>query len=185
LKNVIIFGPMGAGKDEIANILADEYGYMIYKLGKYIREDCDKRNYKALDKRKLYQDYGQFNRQLFGDDVWNEALHTDITAQYEIYQELDGRQLNFVIADGRQLNELGYWSGKGFVTLGVYANEDLRAIRLIKRDGKDQSKYFKHDTELQAIDCFKQCQWQIWNDGTREELHKDVLWFAKEKLLKE
>lgn len=168
-KNIILFGCMGAGKDTIADYLANEYGYIKVKLGKYIHENCDKYDYKNLDKRKLMQDYGQMCRELFGIDVWNETLWGEIQNEYELYSELDGRELKFVIADGRQLNEFKYWKGKGFTSVGVCANRELRADRLYKRDGVNEAANFEHDTEKQALQCALKCDYVINNNGSLEE----------------
>jgi dephospho-CoA kinase len=171
---------MGAGKDETAKVLEDTFQYIVMKLGKYIRKDCNKRNYRNMDERQLYQDYGQMCRKLFGEDVWNEVLKEDINSWNIIYKKIEKRELDFIIADGRQLNEFDYWTSKGFVTIGVYADEEIRKERLIKRDGKDQSQYFLHETELQAAECVKKCQYIIENNGTLDELREKVLEIAKE-----
>lgn len=163
-KGILIMGTMGSGKDEVADILK-EYGYTKVKLGKDIKENVDKYNYNNKPTRPLYQQYGQLCRQLFGEDVWNAALAREILkmkAQYKIN--------NFAIADGRQNNEFEFWKARGFITIGIVADADLRDKRIIKRDGTSQKEYFNHSTEIEAMECVKKCDYIVENNESLSAL---------------
>jgi dephospho-CoA kinase len=168
MKGFLIFGQMGSGKDTVADILR-EYGYTTVKLGKYIRQHVDKLNYIEQDKRPLYQQYGQTMRFLFGENVWNEALYNDIKILYH-----DKRIEHFAIADGRQKNEFRYWRGKGFYTIGIEASPEIREERLIKRDGVSQKQYFGHQTEVEAAENIKRCDFKLDNNHSIECLREQV-----------
>lgn len=146
MKPIIIFGTMGSGKDTLAEMLQEQmFGSKIYKLGKEIRETVDKACPDVVDKRPLYQDYGQVVRETLGIDAWNNIRSSEI--------ELDKALHNYIIpiiADGRQINEYTYWKEKGFYIVGIEAPPEVRYERLVKRDGVCDRKKMFHDTELQA-----------------------------------
>jgi dephospho-CoA kinase len=108
-------------------------------------------------------------RQLFGDNVWNETLENDI----KILSVQHGIS-NFAIADGRQLNELAYWQSRGFITLGITADADIRDKRLIERDGVSQKQYFNHQTEIEAMDCIQRCNYIVNNNESFEFLKAQI-----------
>lgn len=167
MRNIILFGEVGAGKDTVADYLVEHHHCAKKKLGRYIHHAVDAFSYKEnFDKRCAMQDFGQSMRKIFGDDVWNEALWRDMCPQ----------QVPFVIADGRQINEYHYWTGKGFLAIGITASPEVRAKRLLERDGVDQSHRFNHETEEQAryvINNF--CRAVIHNEFDRiEDLYETV-----------
>jgi dephospho-CoA kinase len=168
MQGVIIFGQMGSGKDTVADMLR-EYGYTTAKIGKYIRENVDKYNYAFENKRPLYQQYGQMCRQLFGENVWNETLKNDI----KILSVQHGIS-NFAIADGRQLNEFEYWKSRGFLTVGILADANIRDKRLIERDGISQKQYFDHQTEIEAMECIQRCSYIVNNNESFEFLKAQI-----------
>jgi dephospho-CoA kinase len=179
MSDIIIFGEMGAGKDEAAKILSDVLNAHIVKLGKRIREDVDT-IYELLptnpNKRKLYQDYGEGMRQIFGVDVWNLFLHDSIRPGME-------RGHSHIIADGRQNHELEYWTKLGFVPIGITADEEIRINRLKDRDGFDQSEMFNHVTEKAVRQIIRRIEerqhtgesFLIKNNGTIDELRTQVI----------
>ncbi|MED1125239.1 AAA family ATPase [Bacillus atrophaeus] len=182
MKDIIIFGEMGSGKDEVARILSDVLNVYVIKLGKRIREDVDSIHPllpDGLNKRKLYQDYGEGMRQIFGEDVWNLILHNDIRPGIE-------KGHSHIIADGRQEHELTYWTKLGFVPVGITANEAIRVKRLKERDGFDQSQMFDHKTEKAVREVVRKIElleptgdaFLIRNNGTLDELKTNVIQVA-------
>ena len=150
--NIIIFGPMGSGKDVLADYLV-ERGYTKRKLGKEIHNAIEMLNYDNIDERLLMQEYAQVCRELFGDKVW-------------ICTVLNSVQPNehTVIADGRQLNELETFTEMNYLTIGLRSDEDLRDRRIIKRDGYSQKDRFKFQTELDALNSVEKCDIIIDNN---------------------
>ncbi|PTY92974.1 dephospho-CoA kinase [Heyndrickxia sporothermodurans] len=181
--NIVIFGEMGAGKDILADILSDVLGAYVVKLGRRIREDVD-HIYGLLpdgpNKRKLYQDYGEGMRQIFGEDVWNLILHDNIKYGIE-------KGHSHIIADGRQEHELKYWTKLGFVPIGITADEEIRIQRLKNRDGFDQSSTFDHITEKAVRNIVQKIEKElepageaflIRNNGTIDELKSQAIKIA-------
>lgn len=184
MRDLILFGEMGAGKDEVARILKENFGYEIFKLGKKIHDDVDALSYtQNFDKRVGMQKYGQFCRELFGEDVWNVVTKNQIGA-YRLGHYLgSGNTCSpVVIADGRQINERHFWKHRGFIPVGILADKELRKQRLIKRDGVDQSHRFNHDTEKQARFVVNNlCTWVINNNNNSlTDLERKVIGFIEE-----
>ena len=178
--NFIIFGEIGAGKDTAAEIFAELFNSEIVKLGKRIRHDVDEL-YTILpdppNRRKLYQDYGQGMRQIFGQDLWNIVLYHSIKEGLE-------QSKSFVIADGRQPNEYTFWINQGFIPVGLVADEEIRKARVKARDGFDQSHMFNHETEINARHIIKRIKdlepttnkaITIENNGTIDDLRKEII----------
>lgn len=166
--NIIIFGPMGAGKGTVADILIHDYGYVKGSLGKKIHDEA------ALhgnESREEMQEYGQAMRKIFGENVWNDYLFNQMHNAPGQYMAA-GR---IVIDDGRQLNEYAYWKARGFLTVGVTAEEHLRAERLEKRNRKPTPpERFYHETEIQALKCFDKCDYKFYNNGYRAYLYAAI-----------
>lgn len=176
--SIIIFGEIGAGKDTVAEMFAKELNGEIAKLGKRIRNDVDEL-YDIIpqkhNRRKLYQDYGQGMRKVFGEDVWNLILHNSIK------DGIDKGNV-YIIADARQSNEFTYWTNIGFIPVAVVADEHIRKHRIQKRDGFDQSANFNHETEINARKITQKIKdleptgraFTIVNNGTLDELSKTI-----------
>lgn len=172
--NIIIFGKIASGKDTLADFLVEAFNYKKLKLGKYIREQVDKLSLQPFtDRRNEYQQYGQSCRRIFGYDVWNEATFREIDINLPV---------NFIIADGRQVNEYDYWKSKGFFTVGIFADETTRDERVIARDGKSQKEHFNHETETQAGRCVQKSDFIVNNNGGFEELHEQIFVMLAETL---
>lgn len=174
--NIIIFAQIGSGKDSVAQLFLDFGQYVKGKLGEDIRKDVD--NYTELlkldknERRRLYVEYGQMKREIFGKDIWCAILKHKTEALIK-----EGK---LIVADGRQLNEYDYfYKNLGFIPIGIEANEELRKKRVIDRDGYDQSNQFNTDIENQAkqvIELIKKEKsgYIINNNGTVEDLIKQV-----------
>lgn len=165
MKNIILFGPMGAGKTTIANMICAFTGGEYYRasLGEDISVLAKKYGAGLRHEKQLV---GQTFREIFGQDVWNKRL----------YDKLAGfRRLCVVIDDGRQENELNFWEERGYLAIGVIADENIRAERLKKRDGYEQKEWMDHPNELSAIKIAEEkCEFCIKNNGTLDELEDKV-----------
>lgn len=182
MKNVILFGAMGAGKDTVANMLQflaekhnkKEYDYACVNLKLSRKIYCIIRDLTGREPtRKELQELGEFCRKLFGNNVWNETLYADIDTF------LNDPAVNFIITDGRQAHELDFWKKKGFVPIGVAAPLEERLKRIAERDGYDQTDRANHETEARALETVNHCDIIIYNDGTIDELRdkvREVYW---------
>jgi len=168
MKNIIIFGPAGAGKTTVAKMIHESESITkIVSLGAKIKNICRELKYDPeKSDRELQQGVGQGMRGIFGDTVWCEFL----------WDSFSRRGINLIIDDGRQMSELKFWIDKGFIPVGINADIDTRADRLLARDGYDQRDRLTHETEITAEqiaeDC---CRFYIRNDGTLEELQRQVM----------
>jgi len=172
--NILLVGNIGSGKDEVARILTEELGFYKLKLGKYIREHVDLLAYdEEMNKRGLYQDYGQWARKTYGDDVWNNITYKESQqikeAAYDemAFNHTTHYNVNFVVADGRQWNEVEFWRKKKYRVVGIYAPYQTRFLRVKDRDGFDQHAFSNHETELSATDIIQsgKCDFVITNEG--------------------
>jgi len=170
MRNVILFGPMGAGKDTVAEMLVTlskrDFPF-IMKLGDATSQSI--RNITGhTPNRTEMQEYGQFCRKLFGEDIWCKQLMADLALA------LDKPMAPLIISDGRQPNELTFFKDKGFIPIGVNAPLCLRLKRVEKRDGYSQAERSMHETESNALRIIQYCNAIIYNDGTLDELEDKV-----------
>jgi dephospho-CoA kinase len=181
--NLIIFGTMGAGKDTVAKLYEAIAGGVLWheiyrgKLGGNIRAEVDTVADSTVNKRELYQKYGEAMRDIFGKDHWNKQVADEFQGM-QIISANEGRDISFVIADGRQMHELEYWRERGFVTVGVTAPPELRIERLKARDGVDQSEMLNHITEQRVMECFEHCNYLLDNSGSVEDLIDAVVFMV-------
>jgi len=170
MRNIIIFGPAGAGKTTVAKMIKEmEPETVILSLGSQIKQICRDLKYDDKTNRELQQGVGQGMRGIFGDRVWCEYLHDRHRAMINSIASVA------VIDDGRQMSELEYWVDKGFYPLGVVADADIRARRLLNRDGYDQANRFKNETEVSAdMIAHRRCAATIRNERSLVELENTV-----------
>lgn len=149
--NLIIFGQMGSGKDTLALLLTYTTNSEILKLGQKIRNEVYSiSEYHKSDKdmRTLFQEYGQGMRKIFGDDIWCNYVK----------QQMESSKLkSFIIADGRQQNELEYFTKLGFIPIAIKCDKEIRKKRLIERD-KYTQEGFEHETELSVANIINQIE---------------------------
>ena len=159
MNNYIIFGKSGSGKDTVAKIIQQHYDSLnisneIIKLGGEIRKTVDDLvetlNINKTKKRQLYIEYGQGMRNIFDANIWNIKLYNSIKNKSNQNKWMFN-QNKWIIGDGRQLNELNFWTIKnGFIPIGVHSTDENRKKRLINRDGYDQSMIFDNETDNQV-----------------------------------
>lgn len=160
LPNILLVGGIASGKDTIAaEFAALEPGYdtfNIFHLGNYIRRHVDFLSPASGDayqdsiiRRKLYQAYGQWARKNYGENVWNNITLYEMLLRLK---DLEGKSepFGFIIADGRQENEVSFWRSRGFKIVGVYASEEVRRTRMLARDKNADTSVFGHETEVSA-----------------------------------
>lgn len=151
---LILFGCIASGKDsfyKIFNEISQQEGIKckLAKIGGEIRQEVDN-NIKLLDippnqARRLYVEYGENVRGIFGEDLWNHKLYNKIK-----------NEDNVIIADGRKLNELQFWLCRGYTPVAIVADEEQRKQRVLQRDGYDQSDMFDNPTEIACKECIEE-----------------------------
>ena len=77
-----------------------------------------------------------------------------------------------VITDGRLEREVNYFKERGFFTVKIVCDYDLRVERLIKRDGSFDTAVLLHITEkdIEGINC----DHILANNGTIADLEKEI-----------
>lgn len=149
---IALFGKMRSGKDTVADILVNEYNFTKISFGEGIRKIIEEFFPESLSKgkpRHHYQFIGQELRKL-NKDVWiNNMLKRaeNIRIQNLIYT---GNSTDFVVADGRQLNEAERLREEGYTIILVVADEITRIERMEKLNDDYTLDMLRHETEQQV-----------------------------------
>lgn len=178
MKNIILFGPAGAGKTTAAMMIIDfasKKGIHAVRLsqGDKIKKICAELKY-STDKedRELQQIIGQEMRRIFGIDVWCNYLKNKINSFYTTYFLKPDA---IIIDDGRQVNEFNFWGEQEFIQVGIIADLETRIRRLLDRDGYDQRDRLQFENEITADYIAREKCWDIIrNEGTMDELRVNV-----------
>lgn len=193
---IVIFGEMGAGKDELANqICVLREKAKIYKISVLCREMM-----KVSKINPRWRGQERYIGQTVADKI--RELDVNIMCDYIlalIYENWQGKygwdnsgleddeykealleQLAVirneeipVIVGGRTFTDLHYWKTKGYLVIGVKISEEVRYERLISRDGEAtvNNSSSEHNTESEVPYIIHNlCDEVILNDGTIEDL---------------
>ena len=171
---IALFGKIRSGKDTVGKILIEEYGCTRVAFGDGIKKIINEFFPEAWDNgkpRHYYQFIGQKLREL-NPDVWVNNLirrAEDIRVQDLLYRDM---VTNFVVTDGRQLNEAVKLKDRGYTIVVVKADETTRIERMRKAGDNFTKEMLKHETELQ-VDLIEP-DYIINNNGTLEDLKNEV-----------
>ncbi|MDP3765122.1 MAG: AAA family ATPase [Nanoarchaeota archaeon] len=172
-------GKNAAGKGEVANYLQKK-GFIYYSLSDVIREEATKRGLEHS--RDNLINLGNELRKGHGADYLAKKINDKIKQQLKKIKDQ-----NFVIDSIRspfEAKEL--MKNKLFVLLGIKAPIETRFKRLLERnrlgDAKTLEEFkqqerrenLKSDTNQQLDATFKLANKVIVNEGTLEELHKNI-----------
>jgi len=169
--NIALTGGLRAGKDEVARILSEKYGYTRFAFGDELKEDFHRR-YPEIPRepkpRIGYQNHGQLMRELVGEGVWVDACFRAIK------HARSHRFFSFrpVISDIRQPNEYDRCRSEGYVIIRVKAPEAIRIQRAVGAADTFKLADLTHDTE-QHTDGFE-VDYEIVNEGTIADLERKV-----------
>ena len=147
-----LFGKIRSGKDTVGQILVNDYSFTRVAFGDGIKKIIDELFPTAWDMgkpRKHYQHIGQELRKLDAD-VWVNSLlkrAEDIRVQNLLYR---GIETNFVVTDGRQLNEARKLREQGYKIITVVSYEKTRIERMKKAGDNFSMEMLQHDTEQQV-----------------------------------
>lgn len=170
---IALFGKIRSGKNTVADILTEEYGFEQFAFGDGIAEIIQKyfpEVWAGGKPRKHYQHIGQQLRVL-NENVWVNYLLRRVWDEGRTYRA-KGLVHNIVITDGRQLNEAKRMKEEGFLIVKVTTPEEIRIERMIDKGDIFSFEDLKHETELQVDNITPDVE--ILNDGSLEDLYKKV-----------
>jgi len=170
LPNIALTGQLRAGKDEVARILADKYGYTRFAFGDELKDDFHRR-YPEIPRdpkpRVGYQNHGQLVRALVDEDIWVDRCFAEIRRHYYATSSYHA-----VISDLRQPNEFSRCRAEGFVIIRVSSPESLRIQRAAASADTFSLRDLTHETERHT-DGFE-VDYEVLNDGTLADLGRKV-----------
>jgi dephospho-CoA kinase len=171
MKNVLVIGKMGSGKDTVAIILRKLYGYNHRAIAGRLKQVA-KTLYPGVfntgdknERRRLLQHLGDVLR-ADNQNVFNDALH------YEIETESLGP---VAISDVRYRMEYDYFVEKGYVPIRIHVDDAVRFERLRLRDGINPSLETQaHKSENDLVeDRTRECI-VVNNNRSFEELERQL-----------
>lgn len=173
LPNIAIVAKMRAGKDTVADYLAQKYGYVKFAFGDELKRDFHRR-YREIPRdpkpRAGYQFHGQFMREHYGDNVWIDACFDNIDAHRLSFS--DPASVPVVISDVRQLNEATALQSAGYTLIRVEASDGLRIERAVNSGDTFNYADLVHGTET-ALDGYA-ADFTVTNDAGLAELYAQI-----------
>lgn len=165
---IALCGKIRSGKDTVADVLQDRYGFERFKFSQGIWDVLEtawniKDEPNTEKPRKMLQDVGQKLREV-DEMVWiNYTLHQ--------VAEIDGIR-DVVITDLRQPNEYKALKDTGFYIVRINADTDERIARAKAQGDIFEAQDLFHETESH-VDGFE-VDFEINNDGTFQELNQQI-----------
>ncbi len=193
---MIIFGEMGSGKDTLADLIIEsDPDFSKYGLGDIIRVlkkvslvdpnwIGDQRTFMQTTADKLREiDVDLLNHYALADmlmehlgdfaltkENYREDLNTLFTRVREEAHVIP------LIVGGRTWMDLAYWTKRGFLSVGILVDNDIRLDRLVDRDGRQIASRSNaaHNTEKDVGDIIKECEIKVDNNGGIDELRGEA-----------
>ena len=192
----IIFGEMGSGKDTLADMIIEEdprfkkygSGDIIRLIKKVTLVDPtwfgDERTFMqtAADKlREIDRDIlnhfalaKMLEENLEEVHLTKEAYQSDLKAHFQ--KMLNEQHVIPMIVGGRTWEDNEYWTGRGFLAIGLLLDPEQSRKRLIVRDGKETATRSDstHNTEKDVREIIKKCELIVDNNGSLDDLKLEV-----------
>ena len=89
-----------------------------------------------------------------------------------IGQALKENHNRFVIVGGRTYDDFYFYKNLNYTTIGVHCPVEIRAKRLLERDGVSQIKEKEHNTEIHVSEIVNKCDIIINNNGSLDDLRE-------------
>lgn len=169
--HVALFGESSSGKDYIADILDNLYGYTRYAF------DDD-----VASLAKIYFPYRYEDKELLQDiegkmreidpEVWIKSMFQSIDDKASDYEAFGYAREITVITDCRLPNEYEALKDRGYTFIKVTADSVVRYQRMIERGDTFTEDNLKHDTESYYGEF--EFGYEIANNGTREDVIKQL-----------
>lgn len=183
-------GLPGAGKAEVGRVFSevgagDDFHVMSYSLSDEIREEL-RRNGAKVTRRELIK-AGNKLRWEFGQGVLAQRVMIKAEKQLE---ETSSSQTLLIIDSIRNPVEVdtivSRWP-KEFCLVAVLASDAVRGKRL-KNRGREEERELsaedaKADREIGVDRCIEMANYEIWNDGSMDELRNSVWKVWQQNLL--
>lgn len=167
-----LVGEIASGKGTAVEYLKEK-GAVGFRFSTILR-DLLGRLYLS-ESRENMQDLAESLRIPFGEGILSQAISEDVRASDEILIVIDGV---------RKTDELVHLKKiEGFYLINISADSKMRFDRITKRseNSDDRGKTLeqfqedsKNPAELQIREVAEQAEFRIDNNGTREELFKQV-----------
>lgn len=179
-----VVGLNGSGKDAVAKILVDKYGFKHKDFGQLIRNELKKLGRDHLDRSEMFS-LANERRKIFGNDYWAKRL-------LENYSSGD----KLVLTSIRNPVEAELIQSYGGLIVEVFASQKTRFERTVARvnyssdkHGELNFKEFKEKekaelksndpSKQQLLKCLEFASQKIDNNGDLEELESKISLFMK------
>lgn len=184
MKVVGITGPIGSGKDTVSEYLEDRYGFRELSFGDMVRGIAREKDLEP--NRENLQEIQRGYRDRYGDEYFGRRIA-------EKMEKSEGGK--FVLSGVRRPEDfepLKKKHGEDFYLLLVDAKPKIRFRRLRKRgrpgDPDTFEEFRKQDEEekerFDMEKTFREADYEIYNNGTLEDLKKKIDGFVKDSSLK-
>jgi hypothetical protein len=187
LRNVALFGHMGAGKTTIADALS-RAGYQRVSFAGPLRA-VSELAYGKIDKGKMYQvtsPEGEL-RNLSGREILQgvgqsiKSLDRDFWLRCFWRTSETFRDTPLVVDDGRFLFEFEALSGRGWLTVGVNAATAVRMQRYEAVYGRTPTESeLNHQSELEIPDILNRCKVILQGTDDAYENVRKIMRYAED-----
>ena len=173
-RQIGLVGTNGAGKSAVCDYLRQR-GYLIVSLSDIVRAEV-RHHHRPESRDSLVQTANEMKARYGADVLARRAFH-----------ETDEKEVDSIVFDSvRNLDEVQFLRSKGVIFLGIDAPVDLRyervKLRARESDLVDYETFVSHDDrENKGISsgqhifrAFEECQTIIRNDGSIDQLKRDV-----------
>src|SRR3989344_5307880 len=172
MKVVGIVGPIGSGKDTIAEYIAKKYKFTSISYRDIVKEITEKEGLEP--NRENMQKVARVHRDIYGEDVFaNLVLKKAINAKG-----------NILLKEMRTVGDVEIpkrYFVKSIVIIHVDAKPETRFKRMSKRarlgDPKDLQEFIKNEETEKKFgyyDSFKFADFRIETDGSMEDLQQKI-----------
>ena len=149
VSNVFFVGKAGSGKTTCVEYLIKQYGCKWAKFAGHMYYIAERYFGMKEKDRVLLQQLGtECGRDLLDNDLWVKRLMEDLAMVRATCLKLGRPVPYFVLDDCRFPNECEMLITSGWVGVYLKVEDDIRAKRLVGRDGVDQTATFNHSSEI-------------------------------------
>jgi dephospho-CoA kinase len=179
-----IVGPMGSGKETIADILKQNYNFPKFSASWVVRDFASKNGYGAT-RDELWKARQQMVAEFGSEDVLSYKTLEEITTAYCHNPAIPGASIEGVrfLADAKY-----YKQHPGTLLIGVEATPQTRLDRIRKRNRSGDLTTIEEFENREAIentqltDIYTICDVVLPNDESREDLEQNVVEFMNSRI---
>ncbi|WP_214626517.1 AAA family ATPase [Paenibacillus agaridevorans] len=167
---IFLYGPMGSGKDTVAEYLEREHKFYSIALADGIRNYIGHNNpdYVPKSDRALGIEVGEKHRDWFGRDFWCHYAD-DLIFKETVHFHAPSYN-GVIIRDGHFPHEYDHYVNRlGYVPVQIISHEINRKKRLMERDGQLNVTHFYDKNDMAITD---DPEWILRNNGDLESLYE-------------